>query len=137
AMITGAKGWKEIEDFGRMRKSWLNKMGAFPDGLVPSHDTIERVVCMVNPKQFHKHFSAWMQDCHKATKGAVVAIDGKTVRSSGDKKNQLDPIHMVSAFCTANSVVLGQVKTNAKSNEITAIPELLELLSIKGCLVTI
>lgn len=72
-----------------------------------------------------------------ATDGAVVAIDGKTVQGSGDRKNKLDPIHMVSAFCTANSVVLAQVKTDSKSNEITAIPELLELLSIKGCLVSI
>ena len=136
AMITGARGWAEIEDFGKLRETWLKTVGDFTFG-IPSHDTIERVVSLVNPKQFHKHFSAWMQSCHEATEGAVVAIDGKTVRGSGDRKNELDPIHMVSAFCTANSVVLAQTKTDCKSNEITAIPELLELLSIKGCLVTI
>ena len=136
AMISGAKGWSEIEDFGKHRESWLKKLGDFSFG-IPSHDTIERVVSLVNAKQFHKYFSEWMQGCHKATDGAVVAIDGKTVRGSGDSKNKLDPIHMVSAFCTANNVVLAQTKTDTKSNEITAIPELLELLSIEGCLVSI
>ena len=96
AMISGASGWIEIEDFGKLRESWLKKIGDFTHG-IPSHDTVERVVSMVNAKQFHKYFSEWMQDCHKATDGAVVAIDGKTVRGSGDSKNKLDPIHMVSA----------------------------------------
>ncbi len=136
AMIGGARGWKEIEDFGHLRKDWLKQMGDFSSGM-PSHDTIERVVSLVNTKQFHDQFATWMQSCHEATDGAVVAIDGKKVRGSGDSKNQLDPIHMVSAFCTENSVVLAQVKTESKSNEITAIPELLKLLCIKGCLVTI
>ncbi|MCL6272069.1 ISAs1 family transposase, partial [Sansalvadorimonas sp. 2012CJ34-2] len=94
AMISGARGWKEIEDFGKYREEWLKKLGDFAGG-IPSHDTIERVVSLVNPQQFHQYFSAWMQDCHEATAGVVVAIDGKTVRGSGDRKNQLDPIHMV------------------------------------------
>ncbi|MCL6272291.1 ISAs1 family transposase, partial [Sansalvadorimonas sp. 2012CJ34-2] len=90
------------------------------------------------PKQFEKCFSDWMKACHTATDGAVVvAIDGKTLRRSYDTAQSRDPIHMVSAFCTENSVVLGQVKTDEKSNEITAIPDLLGLLEIKGCLVTI
>ncbi len=136
AMIGGAKGWTEIADFGRMREDWLKEIGDFSEG-IPSHDTIERVVSVVNAKHFHTIFSEWMQGCYKATDGAVVAIDGKAVRGSGDRKNRLDPIHMVSAFCSANGVVLAQVKTDAKSNEITAIPELLDLLSIKGCLVSL
>ena len=136
AMIASARGWAEIEDFGKPRETWLKTMGDFTFG-IPSHDTIERVVSLVNPKQFHKHFSAWMQSCHEATEGAVVTIDGKAVRGSGDKKNELDPHPYSECVCTANSVVLVQTKTDCKSNDITAIAELLELLSIKGCLVTI
>ncbi len=92
---------------------------------------------MLNPKQFQSCFIAWMKDYHTATKGSVIAIDGKTVRGSYDKSKKRGAIHMVSAFCAANEVIIGQVKTSEKSNEITAIPELLKLLDISGCLVTI
>ncbi len=136
AVIGGAESWEEIEDFGNAREDWLKTLGSFDEG-IPSHDTIARVVSTVSPKVFQKCFANWMQDCHAATRGAVVAIDGKVARSSYDKSRDRDPIHMVSAFCTANNVVLGQVKTDTKSNEITAIPELLKLLEIKGCIVTI
>jgi predicted transposase YbfD/YdcC len=136
AVIAGAEGWEEIEDFGHDKLEWLKQYGDFENG-VPVHDTIARVVSMINPKQFQTCFIAWMKDCHTATKGDVIAIDGKTVRGSYDKSKKRGAIHMVSAFSAANEVVLGQIKTQEKSNEITAIPELLKLLDIRGCLVTI
>jgi len=136
AVIAGADGWEDIEEFGKERLDWLRQYGDFDHG-IPVHDTIARVISQINPKQFQKSFLNWMADCHEATRGDVIAIDGKTVRRSFDKSKKQGAIHMVSAFSTANKVVLGQLKTEAKSNEITAIPELLKLLEIKGCIVTI
>ena len=136
AVIAGAEGWEEIEDFGKDKLEWLQQYGGYKNG-IPVHDTIARVIAMISPKQFQSCFIAWMKDCHTVTKGSVIAIDGKTVRGSYDKSNKRGAIHMVSAFCAANEVVIGQVKTAEKSNEITAIPELLKLLDISGCLVTI
>lgn len=98
---------------------------------------IARVISQINPKQFQKSFICWIASCHVATAGDVIAIDGKTVRRSFDKNRKQGAIHMVSAFSTANKVVLAQLKTATKSNEITTIPELLNLLEIKGCIVTI
>jgi predicted transposase YbfD/YdcC len=136
AVIGGAEGWEEIEDFGIDHLDWLRQYGDFENG-VPVHDTIARVMGMISAKQLQKCFAAWMKDCHEATEGDVIAIDGKTLRRSYNKGKRKGAIHMVSAFSAANQVVLGQVKTAEKSNEITAIPELLDLLSIRGCLVTI
>ena len=135
-VIAGAVGWEEIEDFGKDKLTWLQQYGDYKNG-IPVHDTIARVISMINPKQFQSCFIAWMNDCHCVTKGNVIAIDGKTVRGSYDKSKKRGAIHMVSVFCAANKVVIGQVKTAEKSNEITAIPELLKLLNINGCLVTI
>lgn len=136
AVIAGAEGWEEIEDFGREREDWLKNYGDFTQG-IPSHDTIARVMSLINPKEFQRSFMQWMNECHAATKGDVVCIDGKTVRRSYDKSRRRGAIHMISAFSAANNVVLGQLKTKEKSNEIKAIPELLKLLDIHGCLVTI
>lgn len=136
AVIAGCEGWEEIEDFGNERLDWLKKYGNFEHG-VPSHHTIARVASVVNPKQFQACFIEWMKACHQATNGEIIAIDGKTARGSYDKGKEKGAIHMVSAFATANELVLGQIKINDKSNEITAIPELLDLLKIRGCLVTI
>lgn len=136
AVIGGAEGWEEIEDFGVDHLEWLQQYGDFENG-VPVHDTIARVMSMISAKQLQKSFAAWMRDCHIATKGEVIAIDGKSLRGTYSKDNRQGIIHMVSAFSAANKVVLGQVKTADKSNEITAIPELLELLNIRGCLITI
>ncbi|WP_133408585.1 ISAs1 family transposase [Parashewanella tropica] len=135
-VIAGAEGWEEVEDFGHERLDWLQNYGDFDNG-IPAHDTIARVISSISAKQFQQCFIDWMQACHEVTKGDVVAIDGKTVRRSYNKAKRLGPIHMVSAFSTANNVVLGQIKTAEKSNEITAIPELLKLLDIRGCIVTI
>lgn len=136
AVIAGCDGWEEIEDFGNERLDWLKQYGDFEHG-IPSHHTIARVVAVVNPKQFQVCFIEWMKACHKITQGEIIAIDGKTARGSYDKSKKKGAIHMVSAFVAANEMVLGQIKINDKSNEITAIPELLELLEIHGCLVTI
>ena len=136
AVIGGAEGWEEIEDFGTDHLDWLKKYGDFSNG-IPAHDTIARVISMISGKRLQSCFAAWMSECHKITKGDVIAIDGKTIRGTYDKSKRKGLIHMVSAFSAANQVVLGQVKTAEKSNEITAIPKLLELLNIRGCLVTI
>ena len=136
AVISGAEGWEDIEMFGEERLDWLRLYGDFDNG-IPAHDTIARVISRIEPKELQSSFIKWMQNCQQLTEGSVIAIDGKTVRRSFDKKQRKAAIHMVSAFSAANSLVLGQVKTDAKSNEITAIPELLQLLEIKGCLVSI
>ena len=136
AVISGCEGWEEIEDFGNDKLDWLRQYLPFEQG-IPSDDTISRIFQIIEPKEFQKSFAKWMKSCCEMTHGDVIAIDGKTLKGSFKKKNKTDSIHMVSAFASANSVVLGQVKTNEKSNEITAIPKLLDLLDIRGCLVTI
>lgn len=136
AIIAGAEGWEDIADFGYDQVDWLRKFGEFAHG-TPSHHTIARVFAAIEPKQFQRCFIAWMKSCHQAPKGEVIAIDGKTVRGSYTQSDKSNAIHMVSAFAAANEVVLGQIKTDSKSNEITAIPALLTLLNIRGCLVTI
>ena len=136
AAIGGFVGWEDIETFGEAHLEWLQRKGLFPNGL-PVHDTIARIVSRVQPEQFQNAFVRWMQATSKRTNGELVAIDGKTLRSSYDRNSRQSTIHMVSAFAAQNRLVLGQVKTDAKSNEITAIPELLALLDIKGCLVSI
>ncbi len=103
----------------------------------PVHDTIARVISSIAPDQLQQCFISWMKAAHIATQGEVIAIDGKTVRGSYDKQSKKNAIHMVSAFAANNGVVLGQIKTAEKSNEITAIPQLLDLLDIKGSTVTI
>lgn len=136
ATIAGAEGWDEISDFGEDNIDWLRKFSHFENG-IPSYHTIARVFSAMNPKEFQKAFIAWMNDCHEATHGDIIAIDGKRVRGSYNQADKSDAIHMVSAFSAGNEVVLGQIKTDRKSNEITAIPKLLKLLDIRGCLITI
>jgi predicted transposase YbfD/YdcC len=136
--ISGADGWTEIADFGRSRKRWFKTFLELPNG-IPSHDTFGRVFSVLDPKEFQASFSSWMRSVVLMTGGEVIAIDGKTNRRTGgllkDGSN-VKPLHLVSAFATANGVALGQVATDKKSNEITAIPELLKLLDIRGCIIT-
>jgi len=136
AVLCGAEGWEEIEDFGHARLDWLKKYFPFENG-IPKHDTIARVLSRLSPKALQDSFIAWMNDACELSQGEVIAIDGKTVRRSFKKGDRKSAIHMVSAWACQNNMVLGQQKVNAKSNEITAIPALLELLEIKGCIVTI
>jgi predicted transposase YbfD/YdcC len=136
ATIGGAQGWEDIELFGEAHLEWLQRNGLFHNGL-PVHDTIARIISRIQPEQFQNAFVRWMQAISMRTNGELIAIDGKTLRSSYDRDNRQSTIHMVSAFAARNRLVLGQVKTQGKSNEITAIPELLALLDIKGCLLSI
>jgi predicted transposase YbfD/YdcC len=136
AVVSGADGWEAIEDFGREKLEWLRRFAPFKNG-VPSHDCIANVLARLSPKGFQECFRTWTQAVAKATGGEVIAVDGKTARGSRDRKRSRQPLHMVSAWASANRLVLGQEATEEKSNEITAIPKLLELLDLKGCLVTI
>ena len=136
AVICGAEGWQDIEEVGRARLAWLQERGFFKND-IPVDDTIARIVSSLNPEELQACFIKWMAAVEVATDGRIVAIDGKTLRHSYDKKKRKSAIHMVSAFAAENGVVLGQKKTEEKSNEITAIPALLDLLDVKGCIVTI
>lgn len=136
ATISGCEGWKSVRDFGVMKLDWLKQFLPYENG-IPVDDTIARVMRRLNTKQFEACFISWMRDVAKTTEGDVVAIDGKTLRRSYDSAAEKSAIHMVSAWSSANGVVLGQEKTAEKSNEITAIPELLNSLAIKGCIVSI
>lgn len=136
AVIGGAEGWHDIEDFGEAHLDWLQQRGLFPNGL-PVDDTIARVVSRLDPLQFQQCFLNWMHAVNARSNGTLIAIDGKVLRRSYHPQDRTSAIHMVSAFASANGVVLGQVKADAKSNEITAIPALLSLLDINGCLVSI
>jgi predicted transposase YbfD/YdcC len=134
-VICGADGFNDIAFFGESKKEWFCTFLDLPYG-VPSHDTINRFFSMISPTEFSKCFTAWTQDLAEKISG-VIAIDGKTLRKSFDSASEKKAIHMVSAWCHNNELVLGQIKTDAKSNEITAIPKLLELLDIKGSTITI
>lgn len=136
AMMCGANGWNEIELFGKSKESWLKTFLELPNG-IPSHDTFNRVFSRLNSKEFHQCFMDWVSILYEKVSREIVALDGKTVRrSKGTSKNQ-KPIHVVSAWANTNKLVLGQLKVNEKSNEITAIPELLKMLDISGCIITI
>jgi predicted transposase YbfD/YdcC len=134
AVIAGAQDWQQIETFGRKRRDWLEELLGLPNG-IPSHDTFERVFDRLKPQAFQACFREWVQAISSALRIKHVAIDGKTLRRSGSAK--LGPLHLVSAWATAQHLSLGQVAVDAKSNEITAIPALLELLDLNGALVTI
>ena len=136
AVICGADTWQDVEAYGKAKREWLGTFLELPNG-IPSHDTIGRVFALLDPKSLRECFLEWVKTVFDVTGGQVVAIDGKTVRRSIDGRRSKLPIHMVSAWASANSVVLGQLMTEEKSNEITAIPALLGTLEIKGCVVTI
>lgn len=136
AVIGGSDGWEDIEDFGHCHLDLLKKYGDYSKG-IPVHDTIARIISKVEPDKLQTAFIEWMKEAQELTDGDVIAIDGKTLRSSYNREDRQSTIHMVNAFSVANGVVLGQEKTDQKSNEITAMPELLKLLDIKGALVTI
>jgi len=135
-VISGADDWVAIEAYGKAKEVWLRQFLPLEHG-IPSHDTFGRVFARLNPVEFERCFLNWVQAVFQVTEGQVIAVDGKTVRRSGDRATGKAAIHMVSAWATDNQVVLGQVKTDEKSNEITAIPDLLALLELTGCIVTI
>ena len=136
AVICGADGWSDVELFGKNKKDWLKTFLRLPKG-IPSHDTFGRVFAKIKPEEFQKRFIEWVQAIEELTSGQVIAVDGKNLRRSHDQTAGKAAIYMVSAWATQNQLVLGQNKVADKSNEITAIPELLRLLDISGCIVTI
>jgi len=136
ATICGADGWSDIELFGKKEKKWLKTFLELPKG-IPSHDTFGRVFAHIKPEEFQNRFVDWVKAIEKLTNGQVIAIDGKQLRGSHNHETGKEAIYMVSAWATANQLVLGQRKVDEKSNEITAIPELLNLLEIAGCIVTL
>jgi predicted transposase YbfD/YdcC len=136
AVICGADGPSDIEEYGHEKYEWLKTFLALPNG-IPSHDTIGRVLARIDPHQFQACFLRWMQQLRHLSSGEVVPIDGKTLRHSYDTELDQGAIHMLSAWAATNRLVLGQLKVAEKSNEITAIPELIDALDIAGCIVTI
>ena len=136
AVICGADSWVDVELFGNSKKEWLKTFLGLPHG-IPSHDTFGKVFALLDAQQFQDRFMDWVQAVNEVTKGQLVAIDGKTIRRSHDRFIGKAAIHMVSAWASANHLLLGQTKTDAHSNEITAIPELLKMLEVSGCIVTI
>ena len=136
-LLTGGEGFQDMELFGKSKRTWLQTFLALPHG-IPSHDTFGRVFARLNPRRFQECFLSWTQAVAQLTQGTLISLDGKTVKASFDRATAASPLHMLSAWCSDNGgLVLGQIKTDSKSNEITAIPDLLQLLAIKGCIVTI
>jgi predicted transposase YbfD/YdcC len=136
AVIGGAESWDDIELFGEAKAAWFATFLDLPHG-IPSHDTFNRVFAALDPTQFQACFLRWMQAVAEVLPAQAIALDGKTVRGSHDRANGKQAIHLVSAWATANRLVLAQVKVDEKSNEITALPELLGQLALAGCVVTI
>jgi len=136
AVICGADGFTGIETFGKEKEDWLGRFLTLKNG-IPSHDTIGNVLARIDPGEFEESFRSWIATIFEKSEGEIVAIDGKTLRRSYDSASDKAALHMVSAWAGENRLTLGQVKTSGKSNEITAIPELLKMLDVSGCLVTI
>jgi len=136
AVICGADTWVEVEQFGHDKREWLGTFLALPHG-IPSHDTFGRVFAALDPAQFERAFASWVQAVARLTGGEVVAVDGKVLRRSHDRANGKDALALVSAWAATNRLTLGQVAVADGSNEIAAIPALLRLLALQGCIVTI
>ncbi len=134
-VICGAEGWVDIEEFGKAKEAWLTELLELPNG-IPSHDTFGRVFAQLDPGQFEASFVQWVQGISTTVQG-VIAIDGKTLRRSHEKAAGKKALHLVSAWAVENRLVLAQLATAEKSNEITAIPLLLRQLALAGCIVTI
>ena len=136
AAICGADSWRDVETFGVAKESWLRRFLALPHG-IPSHDTFTRIFAAVNTDAVATAFISWTSAVANKTDGEVIAIDGKTLRHSYDRQSDQAALQMVSAWASHNRLVLGQVAVETTSNEITAIPKLLHLLDVSGCIVTI
>jgi len=136
AVICCTDNWQEVAQFAWAKRKWLKTFLRLPHG-IPSHDTFGRVFAAIEPQAFERCFLAWIQALAKGRPGELIAIDGKTLRRSFDRAGGKAAIHMISAWSSANGLVFGQLATEAKSNEITAIPKLLELLDVRGAVVSI
>lgn len=136
ATLCNCNEWEEIEEWAKAKEEWLRQYLELPNG-IPSWYTMERVMDVIDPKQFEKCFVEWMREVTQVKEGDVVAIDGKAMRGTADRRAGKKAINIVSAWCSDDKLVLGQVRAGEKSNEIRAIPELLDMLFIKGAIVTI
>jgi len=136
AVICGADTWVEIENYGIAKQEWLETFLELTNG-IPSHDTFERMFARLRPEQLQQCFLSWVQAVFNISDGQLISLDGKTLRGSYDRGGKQGMIHMVSAWASQNRLVLGQRKVNEKSNEITAIPELLKVLDLNGAVVSI
>lgn len=136
ATLCNCNEWEEIEEWAKAKEEWLRQYLELPNG-IPSWYTMERVMDVIDPKQFEKCFVEWMREVTQVKEGDVVAIDGKAMRGTADRRAGKKAINIVSAWCSGDKLVLGQVRAGEKSNEIRAIPELLDMLFIKGAIVTI
>jgi len=136
AVLCGADDFVSIADYGRKKRKWLKQFLDLSAG-IPSHDRFNAILGAIKPDEFERCLLSWITALHEVTDGQIIAIDGKTLRRSFDAASGKSAIHMVSAWATANQITLGQVVVDEKSNEITAIPKLLEIIAVSGCLVTI
>lgn len=136
AVLANANSWTEIEEFAHSKKEWLQNFFELPND-IPSHDAFRYFFMNLNPKEFQTCFIQWIKSLSHCFENKLISIDGKTLRHSFDTKSNKKAIHMISAFASELNLVLGQIKTEEKSNEITAIPELLKLLEIKGAIISI
>jgi predicted transposase YbfD/YdcC len=136
ATISGADNFAEIAEYGRAKKEWLKTFLELENG-IPSVDTFERIFARLKPEELQKCFIGWMEAVHKVSEGELINIDGKTLRGAKERGNSRSLIHMVSVWSASQRLVLGQKKVDEKSNEITAIPPLLKMLELRGCLVSI
>ena len=136
-LLTGGEGFQDIELFGKSKRDWLQTFLALPHG-IPSHDTFGRVFARLHPQRFRECFLSWTRAVAQLTQGTLISLDGKTVKASFARATASSPLHMLSAWCSEQGgLVIGPIKTDQKANEITAIPELLHLLALQGCIVTI
>lgn len=135
-IMAGAQTFDEIELFGTLHEEWLKKYLQLPNG-VPSHDTINRVLSLLEPKVLEEAFIQWHQQLKGYVRENVIAIDGKTMKASHQNSKGLKALHVLSAYSCANGLSLGQMKVDGKTNEITVIPQLLEQLAIEGAIITI
>jgi predicted transposase YbfD/YdcC len=136
AVIACAESWEDIALYGRSKQAWLKSFLALPNG-IPSHDTFRRVFMLIDPDAFEVCFTRWVQSWARGVAREVVAVDGKTVRRSSSRRHDHGPLHLVSAWASEQGLALGQRAVDGKSNEIVAIPELLETLHLEGCIVTL
>ena len=136
AVIACAESWEDIELYGRSKRAWLETFLELPNG-IPSHDTFRRVFMLLDPDAFEACFAKWAQSLAVGVEREVIAVDGKTVRRSGSRRHEHGPLHLVSAWASGRGLALGQRAVDGKSNEITAIPELLDTLHLDGCIVTL
>ena len=136
AIMSGAQTFDEIEEFGLGHEEWLKKYLQLPNG-IPSHDTINRTLSLLDPEQLQKSFIEWIGKVKGYVNENVIAIDGKTIKASHQNSKGIKALHVLSAYSCANGLSLGQMKVDGKTNEITVIPQLLEQLAIEGAIITI